>query len=104
VKFFLHISKDEQKARLQARLEQPEKQWKFRLADLEERKLWDDYQVAFEEAIKETSTPTAPWVVVPADHKWFRDVVVCRALVDTLEQLDLRYPPSPDDLTGVTID
>jgi len=104
VKFFLHISRDEQKERLQARLDEPEKHWKFRLADLEERKRWDDYQVAFEEAIKETSAPWAPWVVVPANRKWYRDVVVCRTLVDTLEQLDLTFPPSPDDLSDVVIE
>jgi len=104
VKFFLHISADEQQERLQARLDDPDKHWKFRLADLAERTLWDDYQEAFEDAIKETATPTAPWVVVPADRKWFRDVVVCRTLVDTLEGLDLSYPPSPDDLTGVVVE
>lgn len=104
VKFFLHISADEQRERLQARLDDPAKHWKFRLADLAEREVWDDYQVVFEDAIKETSTPTAPWVVVPANRKWYRDVVVCRTLVDTLEGLDLSYPPSPDDLTGVVVE
>jgi PPK2 family polyphosphate:nucleotide phosphotransferase len=104
LKFFLHISADEQRERLQSRLDDPKKHWKFRVADLDERKLWDDYQVAFEDAIKETSTPQAPWIVVPADHKWFRDVVVCRTLIDTLESLDLTYPPSPDDLTDVVVD
>ncbi|HMG42156.1 MAG TPA: polyphosphate kinase 2 family protein [Acidimicrobiales bacterium] len=103
VKFFLHISRDEQAERLQARLDDPQKHWKFRLSDLAERKLWDDYQVAFEDAIKETSTPSAPWVIVPANRKWYRDVVVCRTLVETLEKLDLEYPPSPDDLTGAEI-
>lgn len=104
VKFFLHISKDEQQERLQARLDNPDKHWKFRLADLAEREHWDKYQAAFEDALKETSTPTAPWVVVPANRKWYRDVVVCRTLVDVLEGLDLRYPPSLDDLTGVTVE
>jgi PPK2 family polyphosphate:nucleotide phosphotransferase len=104
VKFFLHISADEQRERLQARLDDSAKHWKFRVADLDERKLWDDYQVAFEDVIKETSTPHAPWIVVPADRKWYRDIVVCRTLVDTLSELDLRYPPSPDDLTDVTVD
>jgi PPK2 family polyphosphate:nucleotide phosphotransferase len=103
VKFFLHISADEQRRRLEARLDNPLKHWKFRLSDLAERKLWDDYQEAFEEAVKQTSTPAAPWVVVPADHKWYRDIVVCRTLVDTLAKLDLEYPESPDDLTGVKI-
>ena len=104
VKFFLHISKDEQAERLQSRLDDPRKHWKFRLSDLAERKLWDDYQAAFEDALKETSTPSAPWVVVPANRKWYRDVVVCRTLVHTLEKLDLEYPPSPDDLTGVVVE
>jgi PPK2 family polyphosphate:nucleotide phosphotransferase len=104
VKFFLHISQDEQAERLQARLDNPKKHWKFRLSDLEERKLWDDYQLAFEDAVRETSTPSAPWVVVPANRKWYRDVVVCRTLVHELERLHLEYPPSPDDLGGVVVE
>jgi PPK2 family polyphosphate:nucleotide phosphotransferase len=104
LKFFLHISDGEQAERLRARLADPEKHWKFRVGDLAERKRWADYQVAFEDAIRETATPDAPWVVVPANRKWYRDVVVCRALVDTLESLDLTYPESPDDLTGVVVE
>jgi PPK2 family polyphosphate:nucleotide phosphotransferase len=103
-KFFLHISRDEQARRLQARLDNPDKHWKFRVADLDERKLWDDYQEAYEEVVRETAAPHAPWIVVPADKKWHRDLVICRTLVETLEDLDLRYPPSPDDLTGVVIE
>jgi polyphosphate kinase 2 (PPK2 family) len=103
-KFFLHISKAEQARRLQARLDNPDKHWKFRLADLDERQFWDDYQAAYEEAIRQTAAPHAPWVVVPADKKWHRDLVICRTLVETLEGLDLRFPPSPDDLTGVVVD
>jgi PPK2 family polyphosphate:nucleotide phosphotransferase len=103
-KFFLHISKDEQARRLQARLDNPSKHWKFRLGDLDERKRWDDYQQAYEEAIRHTATPDAPWIVVPADKKWHRDLVICRTLVETLEDLDLHYPPSPEDLTGVVIE
>ncbi len=103
-KFFLHISKGEQAKRLQARLDDPDKHWKFRLADIDERRYWDDYQAAYEDAIRHTAAPDAPWYVVPADKKWHRDLVICRALVETLEGLDLRYPPSPDDLTGVVID
>jgi PPK2 family polyphosphate:nucleotide phosphotransferase len=102
-KFFLHISSDEQRERLQARLDDPDKHWKFRLDDIAERKRWDDYQQAYEAAIRETATRHAPWYVVPANRKWYRDLVVCRALIDTLEGLDLRYPPSPDDLTDVKI-
>ena len=104
VKFFLHISKDEQKARLQARLDDPSKHWKFALGDLEERKLWDQYQEAFEEAISQTSTDQAPWYVVPANRKWYRDLVVAQVLIETLEKLDLQYPTSKEDLTGVVID
>jgi PPK2 family polyphosphate:nucleotide phosphotransferase len=104
VKFFLHISHGEQAERLQARLDDPAKHWKFRLADLDERKHWDAYQEAFADAISETARPHAPWYVVPADHKWYRDLVVCRAIIETLEGLDLDYPDSPDDLTGVVIE
>src|SRR5262245_15620366 len=103
-KFFLHISRDEQARRLQARLDNPHKHWKFRLADLDERKRWDDYPEAYEEAIRHTAAPHAPWIVVPADKKWHRDLVICRTLVETLEDLDLRFPPSPDDLTGVVVE
>jgi PPK2 family polyphosphate:nucleotide phosphotransferase len=103
-KFFLHISRDEQARRLQARLDNPDKHWKFRLGDLDEREFWDDYQAAYEEAIRHTAAPHAPWIVVPADKKWHRDLVICRTLVETLEGLDLRYPPSPDDLDGVVVE
>jgi PPK2 family polyphosphate:nucleotide phosphotransferase len=102
VKFFLHISKDEQKERLQARLDEPDKNWKFDVGDLRERERWDDYQRAFAEAIEHTSTEAAPWYVVPADRKWYRNLVISQILVDTLEGLDLRHP-EPDDLDGVVI-
>jgi PPK2 family polyphosphate:nucleotide phosphotransferase len=102
-KYFLHLSRDEQAERLQARIDDPTKQWKFRLGDLEERERWDDYMEAYEEAIRRTAAPHAPWIVVPADHKWHRDLVICRSVVETLEDLDLRWPPSQDDLTGVKI-
>jgi PPK2 family polyphosphate:nucleotide phosphotransferase len=96
VKFFLHISRDEQKRRLEGRRDKPEKQWKFSRRDLEERLLWDDYQVAFEDAINETSTAAAPWHVVPADKKWYRNLVVARAIADTLEAMDPQFPdPEP---------
>ncbi|MGH9209364.1 MAG: polyphosphate kinase 2 family protein [Acidimicrobiales bacterium] len=104
LKFFLHISEDEQQERLQARLDNPDKHWKFRVADLEERKRWDDYQLAYEAAIRETAAPHAPWFVVPANRKWYRNLVVCRTLVTTLEGLGLDYPPSPDDLSNVVVD
>jgi PPK2 family polyphosphate:nucleotide phosphotransferase len=104
VKFFLYIDKGEQRERFQARYDDPTKRWKFALGDLEERKHWDDYQAAYEEAIRRTAALHAPWYVVPADRKWHRNLVICRALVETLEGLDLTYPPSPDDLTDVVID
>jgi PPK2 family polyphosphate:nucleotide phosphotransferase len=103
VKLFLHISKDEQRQRLQARLDDPAKHWKFRVADLEERTKWGDYQRAFEDAIAETSTDDAPWYVVPADRKWYRNWAVLRILTETLEALDPQFPPPADDLSGVVI-
>jgi PPK2 family polyphosphate:nucleotide phosphotransferase len=103
-KFFLHISKEEQARRLQARIDNPAKHWKFQLGDLAERKRWDEYQVAYEEAIRRTATKDAPWIVVPADHKWHRDLVICRTLVETLEGLDLRYPEATEDLSGVVVE
>jgi PPK2 family polyphosphate:nucleotide phosphotransferase len=91
-KFFLHVSKEEQRQRFLDRLTIPEKNWKFSMADVKERNCWDDYQRAYEEAIQHTATPQAPWYVVPADHKWFTRVVVAGAVVDALEELDLAYP------------
>lgn len=92
VKFFLHISKDEQRERLQARLDDPAKRWKFRSGDLEDRALWSDYQAAYAEAIGRTSTAAAPWYLIPANRKWFRDLAVASILVHTLEGLKLRLP------------
>jgi PPK2 family polyphosphate:nucleotide phosphotransferase len=103
-KFFLHISRKEQGERLQARIDNPDKHWKFRLADLDERKRWDDYMDAYEEAIRRTAAKHAPWIVVPADRKWHRDLVICRTLVDTLEDLDLRWPASDEDLSGLVVE
>lgn len=104
LKFFLHISKDEQKERLQARLNDPTKHWKFSLGDLEERKLWDDYQKAYEDAINKTSTEYAPWYVVPANRKWYRDLLISTVLVDTLKGLKMEFPKPKDDLTGVVVE
>jgi polyphosphate kinase 2 (PPK2 family) len=103
-KFYLHISKDEQKERLQERLDNPAKHWKFEHGDLEERKYWDDYTAAYEDAIAETSTDQAPWYVVPSDKKWYRNLVISSVLVETLESLDLRYPEPPEGLDKVKID
>ncbi|MBI2213501.1 MAG: polyphosphate kinase 2 family protein [Acidobacteria bacterium] len=95
VKFFLHISSDEQKARLEERRDTPEKRWKFSLGDLDERKLWDDYQSAYQDVLRRTSTEWAPWYVVPANAKWYRNIVIANILIKTLESLDMKYPPAP---------
>jgi PPK2 family polyphosphate:nucleotide phosphotransferase len=92
VKFFLHVSKKEQKRRFLERLENPEKNWKFSASDLKEREFWDDYHKAYEDAIRATATKHAPWYVVPADHKWFTRLVVAQVLVDELKALKLEYP------------
>jgi PPK2 family polyphosphate:nucleotide phosphotransferase len=91
-KFFLHVSKKEQKRRFLQRLDEPQKNWKFSAADIHERKYWDDYQKAYEEMIGNTTTEHAPWYVVPADNKWFTRLVVSTVLIETLESLDLAYP------------
>jgi PPK2 family polyphosphate:nucleotide phosphotransferase len=103
LKFFLHISKKEQKERLQERLDDPEKQWKFSLGDLTVREKWDDYVRAYEDAISQCNTEYAPWHIVPADRKWHRDLVITRAIVQRLEALDLKYPPPAPDLDKVVI-
>jgi len=99
VKFFLYIDKDEQRERFQARLDDPSKRWKFALGDLEERERWDDYIAAYEEALSRTSTKTAPWYVIPANNKWFRDLAVASILAEILEDVDPQYP-EPEDLPG----
>jgi PPK2 family polyphosphate:nucleotide phosphotransferase len=91
-KFFLHVSKKEQRQRFLERIDEPEKNWKFSLADVHERQHWAGYMRAYEEAIQETATKHAPWFVVPADHKWFTRLVVAAAVVDALQSLDLHYP------------
>ena len=102
VKLFLHISREEQAERLRERLERPDKRWKFRREDVAERERWDDYLAAYDEAIARTSTEHAPWYVVPADHKWFRDWAVTRIVIETLEAMDPRYPEPAEDLDGLT--
>ncbi len=104
MKFFLVISKGEQRERLQERIDNPRKQWKFRLGDLDDRKLWDEYIEAFDGAIERCNTKTAPWHVVPANKKWYRDIVVARALVEKLESLDLRYPPGDPTVLGLKVE
>jgi PPK2 family polyphosphate:nucleotide phosphotransferase len=102
LKFFLHISRDEQRARLQARIADPKKRWKFQHGDLEERKLWDDYQRAYEDALSKTSTDRAPWYIVPANQKWYRNYVVASIVVDAMESLHLKYPEI--DLSGILVE
>jgi PPK2 family polyphosphate:nucleotide phosphotransferase len=105
LKFFLNISKEEQLRRLLARIDDPEKRWKFQARDVEERKLWDDYMEAYEQTIRHTATKHAPWYVVPADHKWFTRLVVAAALVEQMEKLDLKFPKfdegNLDELTQI---
>ena len=103
VKVFLHVSRDEQGRRLQERLDDPEKRWKFRAGDLDDRKLWDDYAAAYEDAIRETSTELAPWFVVPADHNWVRNLAVGEILVDALDRLQLQLPKPDPGLDGVEV-
>lgn len=103
LKFFLLISHEEQRQRLQERVDNPKKQWKFRPGDLDDRKLWDEYIEAYSDALSACNTETAPWHIVPADRKWYRDVVIARAVVEKLESLDLRYPPAPPDVAGMRI-
>jgi len=104
VKFFLHISKDEQKRRLERRLEDSTRQWKVALSDFEERKRWKDYQRAYDDAITRCNTKEAPWYVVPADKKWFRNLAVSQVLVETLEALDMHFPKPTVDLSRVKVE
>ena len=103
LKFFLHISKDEQKQRLQERIDDDAKNWKFNLDDLTARGKWDAYQHAYEDAINATSSPHAPWHIVPADRNWVRDLYVCSVLVATLSNLKMQYPDPPAGLASVVI-
>ncbi|UCC63384.1 MAG: polyphosphate kinase 2 family protein [Anaerolineae bacterium] len=104
LKFYLHIGRDEQRERLQARLDTPHKRWKFKLGDLEERALWPQYVAAYEEMLSRTSTEWAPWHIVPANRKWYRNLVVARVIVEALEGLDMRYPQPEADLSQVVIE
>ena len=96
IKFFLNVSKDEQKARFLSRIEEPEKSWKFSLGDVKQRKYWDDYMTAYTEAIGATSTKNSPWHIIPADKKWFTRLAVSEVIVQKLESLDLHYPSITD--------
>jgi len=102
IKFFLCIDQEEQRKRLEERLKDPTKEWKFSKNDLRERDLWKEYMSAYEAALEKTSTRFAPWYIVPADHKWFRDLLVSRVIVKTLEDMNLKYPQLPKKVTEST--
>ncbi len=104
LKFFLHIDKDEQKERLQARIDDPAKRWKFRRGDLDDRQLWPEFTAAYEEALSRTTQDYAPWYVVPANRKWYRNLVIATVLVEALERLDIQIPEPEEDLQGVVIE
>lgn len=103
VKFFLHISREEQQERLQARLDEPDKHWKFMKSDLNDRALWDNYQEAYADAIARCSTEYAPWYVIPADRKWYRNVAVAQTIADTLEAMDPQFPEPVEGLDTIVI-
>jgi len=103
LKFFLHISREEQAERLRARLEDPQKNWKFQMDDLEMRKHWGKFQKAYEDALNRCSTPHSPWHIVPANRKWYRDYLISKVVMKTMEQMDLRFPRPRLDLSKVRI-
>lgn len=103
VKFFFHISKDEQKRRLEERMTNPKKYWLFSESDLKERERWDEHMAAFEEAINECSTEYAPWYALPANKKWYRNLVIARTIADTLEAMDPQFPPLDEELKGLEV-
>ncbi len=103
MKFFLHISKEEQKERFEERLKDPNKNWKLSEADFAERDYWDEYQRAYEDALSECSTAWAPWYVIPANHKWYRNAAVSQIIVETMEELDMKFPPPSIDVTRLHV-
>ena len=103
LKFFLHISKGEQAKRLRARLEDPKKNWKFETGDLKMRARWKEFQRAYEDELNRCSTPWAPWHIVPANHKWYRDYVIAQTVADALEKLDLKWPKPREDLSKIKV-
>ncbi|MCJ7735110.1 MAG: polyphosphate kinase 2 family protein [Anaerolineales bacterium] len=104
LKFYLHIDQDEQKKRLQARLDDPDKTWKFSIGDLDERKLWGQYLSAFEAALEKTSTETAPWYVIPANRKWYRNLVISSIIIEKLKSLNMAFPEPEEGLDGIVIE
>jgi PPK2 family polyphosphate:nucleotide phosphotransferase len=103
LKFFLHISKEEQKKRFQARIQDPSRNWKLSLPDFEERRRWDEYTAAYQDALRKCSTEEAPWYVIPANNKWFRNYLVAELVVQALENMRLKYPPPSVDLSKVVL-
>ncbi|MDE0637853.1 MAG: polyphosphate kinase 2 family protein [Candidatus Poribacteria bacterium] len=104
LKFFLHISKDEQKERLEARINDPSKHWKITEADIRERAYWDDYMQAYEAVLQKCSTDWAPWYVIPANKKWYRNLVITERIVETLEGLDMKFPKPTSDVSILSVD
>jgi polyphosphate kinase 2 (PPK2 family) len=98
LKFFLHISKDEQKERFQQRIDDPDRRWKISESDFDERKFWDDYTAAYEDVLAKCSTPHAPWYIIPANKKWFRNLAVSHIIAETLEAMDMKFPPPTIDV------
>jgi polyphosphate kinase 2 (PPK2 family) len=103
LKFYLHISKEEQLRRLQARLNDPKKNWKIAAPDFQEREHWEEYLAAYEDALTNCSTPHAPWYVIPSDHKWFRNYAIGAIVNEALKQMKLRYPPAKIDVSPVRL-
>ena len=103
LKFFLHISREEQKERFEALLADPHKNWKFSLGDVKKREHWDEYMRAYEDALSRCSTPWAPWYIIPADRKWYRNLIISQIIVATLEKLDMHYPPPLPDADKIVI-
>jgi polyphosphate kinase 2 (PPK2 family) len=103
VKCFLHISKETQRERLQARLDDPAKHWKFNLGDIEERNLWDDYQRAYQVALEQCNTEYAPWHIIPSDKKWARNLIVSEVLRSTMERLNPEFPAPESNYTGISV-
>ena len=103
LKFLLHISKEEQKERFETRLRDPRKNWKFSKKDVEERRYWDEYMRAYEDALSRCSTPWAPWHIIPANHKWYRNLAISQVIVEALEKLGMRYPSASPDVDKITI-
>jgi PPK2 family polyphosphate:nucleotide phosphotransferase len=104
LKFFLHIGKEEQKKRFEARIQDPTRNWKLSLPDFEERKHWDEYTAAYQDALSKCSTPWAPWYVIPADKKWFRNHLVAKLTVQALDEMKLKYPPTTVDMSKVDLE